>query len=392
MENVLGRTMWVLNSVSGELLVRGDVELDEKYALPPWDEFVKVIQEVCFESGVTSICRDAFCSCSLLRRVDLPRSLLRIGDSAFSYCEALRHIFIPESVEEISPTSFEYNSALESIELSPRNPHFELIDEVLFDKAESCIILCSPHKTGHYDIPSTVKDICSGAFMCIFLTSITVPEGITTIKERAFAFNDLLVSVKLPESLKVIETSAFESCSRLSSITLPEGLTAIGNYAFFECDSLTSVFIPKNVKSMGILVFQKCGAFESIEVDEENQHFASKDGVLFNKDMTHLITYPFSKVGAYVVPESVKVIERFAFQSTAISAVSLPEGLTTIEKHVFGWCEHLDDVYIPDSVEYLGRKVFDGCRKLVSVSIPNHLQMKKVKYVESVEIIRREPN
>ena len=80
---------------------------------------------------------------------------------------------------------------------------------------------------------------------CTSLTSVNLPEGLTTIGGGAFSYCTSLTSINLPERLTTIGSHAFYGCTSLSSISFPEGLTAIGGYAFWGCTTLSSVSFPE---------------------------------------------------------------------------------------------------------------------------------------------------
>ena len=104
-----------------------------------------------------------------------------------------------------------------------------------------------------------VAYIADGAFyQCDSLTSITLPDGVTSIGNSAFNWCDSLTGITLPDGVTSIGNSAFRSCFSLTDITLPDSVTSIGNFAFDSCGSLTSAVIPDGVTSIGKDAFDDC--------------------------------------------------------------------------------------------------------------------------------------
>ena len=86
---------------------------------------------------------------------------------------------------------------------------------------------------------------------CSDLTSIELPEGITSIGTSAFDGCSGLISITLPEGLTSIGYSAFKGCSDLTSIELPAGITSIKNETFYGCSALTDIILPERLASIG---------------------------------------------------------------------------------------------------------------------------------------------
>ena len=96
---------------------------------------------------------------------------------------------------------------------------------------------------------------------CSWLTSLTLPVGITSIGEFAFSGCSGLTSLNLPAGITSIDKYAFSGCSRLTSLTLPAGITSIGEFAFSYCSGLTSIYVyAEKVPRIGRYAFEGCAS------------------------------------------------------------------------------------------------------------------------------------
>jgi len=180
---------------------------------------------------------------------------------------------------------------------------------------------------------------------------VTIPaalDGLPVIEiGGAFRGNEAITRVTVPAGVKEIGSGAFYG-SGLAAIELPEGLERLGDSAFESCTELTTVAIPASVQRIGVCAFRDCRALENIGVDPGNAWFAAPDGVLYSGDMKALYAYPIGRSAArYDIPAGATAILDGAFFASALSAVTLPEG-----------------------VERIGFAAFDGCRSLKRIELP----------------------
>ena len=137
-------------------------------------------------------------------------------------------------------------------------------------------------------IPKTVTQIEFGAIReCKLLKTVTFEEG-SNIKEiEEYTFNNCtsLSTIVLPNSLTTIKFAAFGGCSSLTNITIPESVTTIEEKAFARCDSLTSIVIPKTVTSLGAWVFIRCTRLKNIYCEAESK--PSEWNPYWNSTMCH---------------------------------------------------------------------------------------------------------
>ena len=127
-------------------------------------------------------------------------------------------------------------------------------------------------------IPDSVTSIGNNTFGgCTGLTSITIPDSVTSIGNGTFYKCKALTSITIPDSVTSIGNGAFESCSGLTSITIPDNVTSIGNSAFKSCDKITSITIPDSVTSIGEYIFSDCSNLASVTY--KGQTYTSKSAL-----------------------------------------------------------------------------------------------------------------
>lgn len=160
------------------------------------------------------------------------------------------------------------------------------------------------------------------------ITSVTIPNSVTVIREKAFRDCSRLTTITIPESVKSIGVEAFSNCTSLTSVVIPNTVTSIGNRAFDVCTSLTSVILPEGIKIIDDATFGACESLTSI-----------------------------------TIPVSVTSIGTYAFrQCTSLTSVVIPNSVTSIGKQAFEYCSGLSVVTIPESVTSVGADAFNGCR------------------------------
>ncbi len=306
---------WILDD-SGTLTINGTGNMtDWSYTqYSPWHDNSDNIKAIIIENGVTSIGNLAFTNCGNMASVVLPDSLTSIGNSAFEHCISLSTVKIPDNVTNIGNSAFWF---------------------------------------------------CNG------LTDIIIGNKLARIDDGTFTGCQSLSSINIPDNVTGIGSSAFAQCQNLTDINIGNGVTDIGNTAFVGCKSLANIKIPKNITNIGFKAFSSCSSLINIDVDNNNPNYSSIDGNLFNKSKTILIQYATGKKDtSFVIPDSVTKIGNSAFSGCgALINISIPEGVTNIDKYSFASCENLTSITIPGSVTSIGSHAFFNCSNLADIKI-----------------------
>ena len=192
------------------------------------------------------------------------------------------------------------------------------------------------------------------------LASVTIPEGVTAVKDFAFSDCGNLSFVSLPDSVTVIGAMAFRNCAALTSLTLPENLEEIGDQAFMGCSRLTALTLPDSISIVGVNPFQN-NSLETLAVSPGHPYLTVTDGVLFTRPDKRLVccTRAMNRK-SYEVPQGTLAIGDKAFENCFwLASVTIPDSVTSIGEEAFFRCPSLVTVRIPASVTSIGEYIFD---------------------------------
>ena len=191
---------------------------------------------------------------------------------------------------------------------------------------------------------------------CNNLSSVSIPNSVTTIGYQAFYGCNSLTSVSIPNSVTSIGYHAFSGCSSLTSVTIPGSLTTIERGVFYGCSNLSFVSIPSSVTSIGSKAFQGCSSLTSISIPNS---VTSIGGEAFNG---------CSSLTSVTIPNSMTTIGVQAFSGiSGLKSVGIPNGVTSIEYGAFSGCSSLISVTIPGSLTNIDKYAFSGCVGLQEV-------------------------
>ena len=219
-------------------------------------------------TSLTTIGSSAFYGCTGLTNLDLSgcTSLTTIGVDTFFHCSSLTSVSLPANLTQIDGRAFYGCTGLTSLTIDSSNTTYKAEGNILYNKEGTTLSLAAGGLTS-VNIPETVTTIGECAFAgCTGLISISLPLHLTQIGRGAFSSCTGLTSISLPLHLTQIGSGAFDGCTGLTSISLPAHLTQIGSWAFFSCTGLISISLPLHLTQIGRGAFSNCTGLTSISL------------------------------------------------------------------------------------------------------------------------------
>ncbi|WP_302343207.1 leucine-rich repeat protein [uncultured Ruminococcus sp.] len=163
-------------------------------------------------------------------------------------------------------------------------------------------------------------------------------------------FNNSVSDVVIPSEIEGLPVTAISVgafyLSTITSIEIPNTVTSIGEMAFLGCTSLKSVKLSTGVAKIDKNAFGSCSALREVQVAKDNPNFSSLDGVLYSKAQDTLVIYPAAKTdAAYTIPGGVTSVAMYAFsENPYLETIAIPNSLIKVGDSAFFNCKNLRSV------------------------------------------------
>ena len=303
---------------------------------------------------VTVVKDYAFYNCHSLTSVTMPDGVTSIGTSAFEGCDGVTSIDISLKMTHIGNRAFRGCDSLTSVT-------WNAINYGDFTSYDTPFYYYEDDNYFNFDLRTQITSFTFGdsvkhipAYLCAEmaeLTTVTIPQSVTSIGSQAFNACDGLETMQYDGTLEGwcridFATAAsnpmgyadkeFINQQQLEGeLLIPEGVTEVKDYVFYGCTDLTTAIIPDEVTSIGAGAFKDCSNLTSV-----------------------------------TIPDGVTNIGESAFNNcSSLLSVTLPDGITSIKQHTFANCSSLTSITIPDKVTSIGNGAFSYCSDLLSVTI-----------------------
>lgn len=183
------------------------------------------------------------------------KTITRLTCNAFNGCTNLTQITIPLAITNIEAGTFSECIHLKSIIVDDSNPSYSDYDGLLLNKDQTAVFICPAGRTNATSFPDTVTSILWAFDRHPAIRQISIPNGVTAIKEEAFLDCQNLRQVKIPASVTNISQNAFSGCTNLRQVNIPPSITNIKTEAFVDCPHLESVYFEGDMPAFGNNIF-----------------------------------------------------------------------------------------------------------------------------------------
>lgn len=335
----------------------------------------ELVEDLVIPEGIETIKKNAFCY-SEIRSVVLSDTVKHIEDYAFNGCEFLSQITFSDSLEKVDD-AFAFCDALRDINISSLESYCNIEFSNNPYNTVSRLLLNGEEVKGDLIIPEGVERINDYAFCNRNLNSVKMPDSVKIIGEKAFYNCFELKEIDFGNGVTEIKENAFAYCNYIEELNIPDSVEIIGDNAFYNCTSIKNITFGKNIKTVGSFAFSVLLNLENFYIND----LASYCNIDFlqssnpNQYAKNLYLNGEKIEDNLVIPSSAVQIPSYAFARTDIKNVTIPDTVKSIGEYAFKDCDMLVKIKIPGSVENIGEKAFESCYDVENIELENGISV-----------------
>lgn len=238
-------------------------------------------------------------------------------------CKGNVHAVVPDSIKIIGEEAFR-GTKIESLDLPGS----------LIEIGDSAFYIAN--KLKKLDVPGNVTKIGSYAFyQCSALEDVLLGGDLLTIGDAAFSYCTGIGELILPDKITNIGYSAFSGCSKIKEMDFPNSITAIGGSVLAGCKALERVSFGQKIQTISGDVFDGCPKLADISISPKNTYMIVENNVIYNKEKTTLIYYAAGLAdNKFMIPDTVKTVGTYAFTYCGyLEELRFPDSVTDLGRY-----------------------------------------------------------
>ena len=379
-----------IDSLPNDLVIPDGVTSIKNFAFKGHNNFTSVT----IPDSVTSIGENAFSDCNNIKTLIVGNGLTSLDNLPLT--SALKFITIGSGINSINENAFNLCNDLTIFKVDENNQNYSASEDrkILFNKDKTTLI-AYPSAAGDITIPDGVTTITSNAFYgCSNLTSVVIPDSVTSVDYNAFLICNNIENLVTGNGLTSLDNLPITSA--LKSITIGNGINSIKERTFNSCNNLTIFNIDENnqnysVSDDGKILFNKdkttlitCSSAandvtipDSVTTVNSGAFVNCKnvETLVIGNGLTSLDNLPItSALKSITIGNNIKSIDDNAFRDcSSLTSVTIPDSVTEIGNYAFFGCGNLTSVTIGSNITSIGSWAFNGCSSLTSVVIPGSM-------------------
>ena len=338
-------------------------------------------------ANLTTLGADAFNGCTALTgSIALGSKLQAVGAYTFKGCAGIGAVTLPVNVVTIGEYAF-YGCT--GMTLSGFPATLTTLGEYAFSRSGVTSAALTGLGAGAFaecpkltsaSIPGAIGELAHHAFYaCPLLSSVTLPSGLTAIRHNAFEDCKALAQISIPNSVSKLYFAAFRG-SGLTSVKLPDSLTSMSHSAYVKKDNysdecfantpLTTVALPPAMTELTYTVFMGCTKLMSFTQPAYTSGLKVENGVVVANytDGAYITNFPNGRTGSYTIPDNIYGVYSNAFSYTNVATVVFPATLKQIVMNAFKY-SGLVSVNVPSTVVTVSSNAFAYSDRLTSATV-----------------------
>ncbi len=329
------------------------------------------LKDLVIPSHINSLKKYAFQNCTGLESITIPEHVTSIGSSAFAGIGTVKKLTVASGMLSLGRYALS-GCYPEIIEVPSMDIWMNTISKNIMDNGSTIFqyqLIIDGNVVEDLCIPEGITSVDERAFCgCTSIKTVSFPYTTTSVGYLSFGYCSELETVNIRNGITFIGESAFSSCTKLKEVSLPNSISEISPFCFSGCTSLKSIVIPEGVTRIRGGAFWGCTSLENVKIPNTVTVIGS-EYESSNDFKTIRVFYNCTNLKSIEIPNSVEHLTSFCFYGcSSLSSVKLSDNLEYISDRCFAECTNLKYLTIGSGTKSMSYGAFSGCTSLEEIT------------------------